>query len=298
MKNITLDPWDHPGFRQNDLQAEILRLDKIHPDISGNKWFKLKYFLERARLTNKKKLISFGGAYSNHILALAAAARINGLISIGYIHGEESAKLSHTLLAAKEYGMELRFLCRPDYNQKKKSATLNSTDENEPDALFIPEGGAGTDGIRGAEEILSVLGLTRFSHICCAVGTGTTLAGLINSAGSHQKKIGVSVLKGTHDFEPLNISWIKNQAGLGNVQMIHADHFGGYAKHNQFLIDFMNMTYAESGIPTDFVYTGKLFYSISRMAAEKAFPAGSRILILHTGGLQGNLSLAPGMLQF
>jgi 1-aminocyclopropane-1-carboxylate deaminase len=298
LKNISLDAWDHPVFRKNDLQAEVLRLDKIHPDISGNKWFKLKYFLERAEQTNKHKLISFGGAYSNHLLALAAAARTNGLYSIGYVRGEEPANLSHTLLIAKDYGMELRFLSRQDYNQKKKSAALNSLEGNEPGALWIPEGGAGTDGIRGAEEILSDIPLNRFSHICCAVGTGTTLAGLINSTETHQKKIGVSVLKGTREFEPLNNSWITNQTDLENVQMIHTDHFGGYAKYNQILIDFMNTTYTGSGIPTDFVYTGKLFYSISRMAAEKAFPAGSRILILHTGGLQGNLSLTPGLLQF
>jgi 1-aminocyclopropane-1-carboxylate deaminase len=298
LNNISLDLWDHPVFRQNDIQVEVLRLDKIHPDISGNKWFKLKYYLKRAVESNKQTVISFGGAYSNHLLALAAAARMNGLFSIAYVRGEEPVKLSHTMLAAKEYGMKFRFLSRMDYNQKKRSVTINATDDIEPDTLFIPEGGAGPDGIRGAEEILSDLSLTRFSHICCAAGTGITLAGLINSTKPHQIKIGVSVLKGTRDFEPMNISWVKNRSALENVRMIHADHFGGYAKNNQVLIDFMNRTYAESGIPTDFVYTGKLFYSISRMAAEKAFPPGSRLLIIHTGGLQGNLSLDSGLLQF
>jgi 1-aminocyclopropane-1-carboxylate deaminase len=298
LNNISLDIWDHPRFRQNDLRAEVMRLDKIHPDISGNKWFKLKYYIKRAIESNKQTVISFGGAYSNHLLALAAAARMNGLFSIGYVRGEEPVELSHTILAAKEHGMKFRFLSRMEYDQKKKSVTLRSTDDYEPDSLFIPEGGAGADGIRGAEEILSGLSLSRFSHICCAVGTGITLAGLINSAAPHQVIIGVSVLKGTRDFEPMNISWVKNRSALENVRMIHADHFGGYAKNNQVLIDFINRTYAESGIPTDFVYTGKLFYSIFRMAAEKAFPPGSRLLLLHTGGLQGNLSLKSGLLQF
>ena len=298
LNNISLDIWDHPRFRQNDLRAEVMRLDKIHPDISGNKWFKLKYYIKRAIESNKQTVISFGGAYSNHLLALASAARMNGLSSIAYIRGEEPVKLSHTILAAKEHGMKFRFLSRMEYDQKKKSVTLRSTDDYEPDSLFIPEGGAGADGIRGAEEILSGLSLSRFSHICCAVGTGITLAGLINSAAPHQVIIGVSVLKGTRDFEPMNISWLKNRSALENVRMIHADHFGGYAKNNQVLIDFINRTYAESGIPTDFVYTGKLFYSIFRMAAEKAFPPGSRLLLLHTGGLQGNLSLKSGLLQF
>jgi 1-aminocyclopropane-1-carboxylate deaminase len=297
LKNISRDFWDHPEFRKNELHVEVFRLDKIHPQISGNKWFKLKYYLEKARDTKKQKLVSFGGAYSNHLLALAATAKLNGFSSIGYVRGEEPARLSHTMLAAKEWGMELRFLSRPDYNQKKNPAA-DIMDKMEPDVLLIPEGGAGFEGLRGAEEILSHVPLTLYSHICSAVGTGTTLAGLINSAGSNQKIVGVSVLKGTRDFEPLNISWIKNKANLDNVQMIHSDHFGGYAKYSESLIDFMNRTYAESGIPTDFVYTGKLFYAIVRMAAIKSFPAGSRILILHTGGLQGNHFLAPGLLQF
>jgi 1-aminocyclopropane-1-carboxylate deaminase len=301
LKNISLDPWNHAVFRQNDLQVEVLRLDKIHPEISGNKWFKLKYYLEKAKFTNKNTLVSFGGAYSNHLLALAAAARINGFSSIGFIRGEEPTRLSHTLLATKEYGMALRFLSRPDYDQKKKSVLLNNWGEKGivgQASLLIPEGGAGMEGIRGAEEILSMVPLQRYTHICTAVGTGTTLAGLINSAGQDQKLIGVSVLKGTWDFEPIDISWIKNGAGFANVQMIHEDHFGGYAKYNASLLAFMNRIYAESGIPTDIVYTGKLFFSVIRLADMKLFPLGSRILVLHTGGLQGNRSLAPGLLGF
>jgi 1-aminocyclopropane-1-carboxylate deaminase len=298
LKNITLDRWDHPFFGIHDLQVDVLRLDKIHPEISGNKWFKLKYYLERATHANKQKLISFGGAYSNHLLALAYAASINGFSSIGLIRGEEPEKLSTTLVKAKESGMELRFLSRQEYNQQKKTALLIDPEEYEPNALLIPEGGAGADGIRGAEEILSGVPIKRYSHVCCAVGTGTTLAGLINSTGARQNKIGVSVLKGTYNYEPLNTSWIKNPIDLENVQLIHEDHFGGYAKCTKVLIDFMNKIFAASGIPTDFVYTGKLFYSVVRMAEMKEFPAGSRILVLHSGGLWGNRSLAPGLLHF
>ncbi len=298
LKNISLDSWNHPEFQKKELGIDVLRLDKIHPYISGNKWFKLKYYLESARKTNKQKLISFGGAYSNHLLALAAAAEINGFSSIGYIRGEKPRELSHILQAASGYGMELRFLTRSDYDQKKKSIAANPADENEPEALLIQEGGMGMDGIRGAEEILSLISINQYTHICCAVGTGTTLMGIINSAGGDQKIIGVSVLKGTIGFEPLIISQIKNTKSIKNVQMIHSVHFGGYAKKNQSLIDFMNQVFNESGIPTDFVYTGKLFFSIYHMIAEKGFPAGSRILIIHSGGLQGNLSLAKGLLQF
>ncbi len=298
LSNISLDPWDHPEFRKNQIQSDVLRLDKIHPLISGNKWFKLKYYIENAKKANKNKLVSYGGSYSNHLLALAVAASINGFSSAGYIRGEKPATLSPTLLLAIQYGMELRFLTRQEYDHKKRSTTFQSCEDNDQDTMLIPEGGASEDGIRGAEEILSVIQLEKYSHICCAAGTGTTLAGIVNSAGSVQKIIGVSVLKGTHGLEPLNILNIKSLSALKNVQVIHGDHFGGYAKWNQVLIDFMNQVFDESGIPTDIVYTGKLFYSISRMAMEKSFPPGSHVLILHSGGLQGNQSLSGRRLQF
>jgi 1-aminocyclopropane-1-carboxylate deaminase len=298
LNNISLDQWDHPAFRKNQIQTDVLRLDKIHPLISGNKWFKLKYYIDRANKDNRKRLVSYGGSYSNHLLALAAAARINGFSSTGYIRGEKPTTLSPTLFLASQYGMELRFLSRLEYDHKKRSTTVHPLEDIERDTMSIPEGGASEDGIRGAEEILSVMPLRKYSHICCAVGTGTTLAGIVNSAGSDQKIIGVSVLKGTHELEPLNILNIKSLSSLNNVQINHEDHFGGYAKWNQVLIDFMNQVFDESGIQTDIVYTSKLFYSISRMAIKKSFPPGSRVLILHSGGLQGNQSLPAGRLQF
>jgi len=328
LKNVSLDDWDNPVFQENDLKVSVLRLDKIHPLISGNKWFKLKYYLEEARKSNKNTLASFGGAYSNHLLAVSAAAHVNGFSSLGFVRGEEPATLSFTLQAAKEQGMELRFLSRRDYELKKKSISgiwyegetgntltaspdsenkmilngsigiYDKTEHHNSGIFLIPEGGGGKEGVRGAEEILSVVPIQNYSHICCAVGTGTTLAGIVNSAASHCKIVGVSVLKGTRLFEPMNLSWIKNKTDLENVQMIHSEHFGGYAKYTAPLLDFMNRIFAESGIPTDFVYTAKLFYAIDRMVAMKSFPAQSRILIIHTGGLQGNHSLAPGRLQF
>jgi 1-aminocyclopropane-1-carboxylate deaminase len=306
LQNICLDHWNDVIFQKNNLHVDVLRLDKTHTEISGNKWFKLKYYLERAGKTNKKKLISLGGPYSNHLLALAVAANIKGFSSLGLIRGEEPAKLSHTLTIAKDYGMELRFLSRTDYNREKKShaAKVRFEDDHynydgiEQEAMFIPEGGAGIEGRQGAGEILSMVSVNGYSHIGCAVGTGTTLAGIVNCARSNQKIIGVSVLKGSRDFGPLDISWIKKKSRLEDIQMIHDGHFGGYAKYSKSLIDFMNRIYSDTGIPTDFVYTAKLFHSIIRMAAQKKFPAGSRILVLHTGGLQGNLSLRPSGLQF
>ena len=298
LNNISLERWDHAVFRQNDLHVDVLRLDKIHPEISGNKWFKLKYYLENAKKEKKSLLISFGGAYSNHLLALAAAARLNGFSSAGYIRGEGPDRLSHTLQLAKEYGMELRFLSRSEYDLKKKSILLGNWEENDQNSFLIPEGGAGIEGIRGTEEILFLLPLRSFSHICTAVGTGTTMAGLMNSTGPGQKVIGISVLKGTRNLEPIDISWIRTGVNPAKIQMVHEYHFGGYAKYTPSLIDFMNQTFAESGIPTDFVYTGKLFFSVIRLAVMQLFPPSSRVLVLHTGGLQGNLSLTPGLLGY
>ncbi len=294
---ISLQSWNHKEFRAKKIRVDVLRLDKIHPDISGNKWFKLKYYLEKAMKTNVHTLVSFGGAYSNHILALAAAARMNGLNSVGYIRGEKPLKPSTTLLSAIQHGMELHFLTRNEY-QKKKLKFSDPANIIDPDSLVIPEGGASEEGIKGAEEILSLLPVELYSHICCAVGTGTTLAGLINSSLPHQIKVGVSVLKGTNNLEPLNISWIKNQSAISNIKMIHEHHFGGYGKKTKVLVDFMNQIYTETGIPTDFVYTAKLFFAIYKLTTENIFPPGSCLLVLHTGGLQGNLSLTSGQLQF
>jgi 1-aminocyclopropane-1-carboxylate deaminase len=305
LKNICLDNWNHSIFRQNRLEVDVIRLDKIHPDISGNKWFKLKYYIEKAKQANQLSLASFGGAYSNHLLALAASARLNGFRSIGFIRGEEPSLLSHILVSAKEQGMELRFLSRNDYEQQKRSTSFNQLNVSGSngwsevnDTLLIPEGGAGAEGVRGSEEILNLVPIEKYTHICVAAGTGTTLAGLLNGSLPGQKLIGVSVLKGGQDLEPMDISWIKKREALDRVHMIQEDHFGGYAKYNGQLLDFMNEIFSESGIPTDFVYTGKLFFSVIRLAEMRLFSPGSRILVLHTGGLQGNRSLAAGLLAY
>ena len=302
---ISLDAWDLPIFRETGLRTDILRLDKIHPEISGNKWFKLKYYLEKANADHKNILISFGGAYSNHLLALAVMAHASGFRSIGLIRGEQPAHLSHTLTAVKQYGMQLIFLPRTVYDLKKRYGLLEGVEkfthlhpETVSRSIIIPEGGAGFEGLRGCEEILSLIPQPEYTHVCMAVGTGTTMAGMINASQMHLKIIGISVLKGTCDLEPLEVSWIKDPARLANVQMVHDYHFGGYAKYNGALIGFMNKTYAESGIPTDFVYTGKLLFAVISMAEMKLFPPGSRILVIHTGGLQGNRSLTPGLLGF
>lgn len=298
LENATLDPLHLPVFEESGLEAAVLRLDKIHPEISGNKWFKLKYYLEAGRLQQKKRLISFGGPYSNHIVALACAAHAHGFSSTGFIRGEKPAVLPASLFTAMKYGMDFQFLPRDVYLQKEDPGFLASLHSKYPEALIIPEGGCGEPGFRGAGEILSMAGLSAYSHICCAVGTGTTLTGLLRACKPQQKAVGISVLKGTHGIEPLRASWINDPADTNKLQLFHDYHFGGYAKKTTALLDFMNGIYEQSGIPTDFVYTGKLFYAITDLARKNYFPVGSRIMIVHSGGLLGNLSLPEGQLQF
>ena len=298
LEKIHLSRWDHVRFREHGLLVDVLRLDQIHPIVSGNKWFKLKYYLERAKREEKKMLVSFGGAFSNHLIALAEASRLYGFSSKAFIRGEESVTLSHTLREAKETGMELHFLSRKDFEEKKKSVFLSAHENRENTELLIPEGGSGPEGVQGASEILSLVPAASYAYICCAAGTGTTLAGLMNSAGPEQRFIGISVLKGTKKSEPIQPIWLSHPDRLERLHMVHEDHFGGYAKSSKILFEFMNRVFHESGIPTDFVYTGKLFFAIVRLATENYFPSGSRILVLHSGGLQGNRSLAPGLLDY
>jgi 1-aminocyclopropane-1-carboxylate deaminase len=297
-EGLGIDPLSLEPFRTGGLDVHVLRLDKIHPEISGNKWFKLKYYLEAASTQRKEKLISFGGPYSNHLVALASAAHASGFSSLGFVRGERPAALSHTLLAAMKYGMDLQFISREMYRQKNDPAFLTTLAAEHPNALVIPEGGLGDAGIRGAGEILSLADFTGFSHIACAVGTGTTIAGLLTAARPGQRLIGISVLRGTRGIEPLQSAWLQNGDAENNLEIIHDYHFGGYAKYQPALLDFMNDLYDRQRIPSDFVYTGKLFFAVAALAGKKYFPGGSRLLLLYSGGLQGNGSLPRGLLHF
>jgi 1-aminocyclopropane-1-carboxylate deaminase/D-cysteine desulfhydrase-like pyridoxal-dependent ACC family enzyme len=277
-------------FDERGINISVLRSDKIHPVISGNKWFKLQYYLKEAGEQNKKRLITFGGAWSNHIVATAAACKMKGFASAGIIRGEEPAVLSSTLLLAKEYGMQLHFMSREDYSEKKIPLELIN-DEN----YFISEGGYGEKGAEGAADILNY-SKKDFTHCCCAVGSGTLMGGLINSTSPVKKVIGISVMKNNHGLEKNVQSLLKAEAK--EWQLIHDYHFGGYAKYKQDLIDFMNEFYSKTNIPSDFVYTGKLFFAVSDLIKNNFFPPGSKLLLIHSGGLQGNASLGKGTLIY
>jgi 1-aminocyclopropane-1-carboxylate deaminase len=291
LANISVDTLSLPLLTEKKVTADVLRLDKIHPLISGNKWFKLRYYLEEAKKLNKKTIATFGGAWSNHILATAAACKIQQLHSIGIIRGEEAAILSPTLAKAKEMGMQLFFIRRENYAQKKIPAEINKEE-----VYFINEGGYGSKGADGANTILDFCERENYTHFCCAAGTGTMLAGLIKNASVQQQITGISVLKNNMDLTPNTQSLLNEKAD--NFQIIHNYHFGGYAKYKPELITFMNTFYQQTQIPSDFVYTGKLFYAISDLIKNDFFKPGSRLLLIHSGGLQGNSSLSKGTLIF
>lgn len=288
---ITTDRIEPGLFTVKDVELSVLRLDKVHPIISGNKWFKLRFYLDEARANNKKAVVTFGGAFSNHIVATAAACANLGLSGTGLIRGEEPATLSPTLVEAKRLGMQLFFLNRADYAKKKIPAGLKGTDY-----LLIPEGGYGETGARGASTISDYFSGATYTHICCAVGTGTMMAGLINASTPQQTVIGISVLKNNFQLEEAVRALLENKQRT--FQIFHDHSFGGYARQDPTLIHFMNSLYETTGIPTDFVYTGKLFYGIIDLVEKKLFPAGSKVLVIHSGGLQGNASLGDRTLIF
>ena len=266
------------------IEVFIKREDQIHQHISGNKYRKLKYNLLEASQLGFSKLLTFGGAYSNHIAAVAAAGKEFGFSTIGVIRGEElqdKVALNSTLLFARSQGMLLKFVSRTSYRKKTESAFINSLVTEFGDFYLIPEGGTNDLAIRGCEEILGETD-KEFDYICCAVGTGGTISGLINASETHQKVLGFPVLKG--DFLSNIISKFVRK---NNWDLITDYHFGGYAKVNIELIEFINWFKDQFGVPLDPVYTGKLMFGVNDLITKGYFKSKSKILVIHTGGLQG-----------
>lgn len=247
----------------------VLRLDLIHPQISGNKWFKLKHNLAEAKKQNKDTILTFGGAFSNHIHATAVACELIGLKSIGIIRGEKESENNFTLSSAKENGMQLHFVSREDYRKKESEEFIQELKSRFGDFYLVPEGGNNELGSLGCEEILSE-STNDFDLIICAVGTGATFRGL--SKKSKQKTIGIRVLKSGEEEKDINNNY----------------SFGGYAKHTQELLDFKNKFEKENNIPLDYIYTAKLFFAVHDLINKNEIPKNSKVLIIHSGGLQGN----------
>ena len=273
-------------FDEQGLTVFIKRDDLIHPIISGNKWRKLKYLLKHAQAENKTRLVTFGGAYSNHLLATAAAAAKFGFKCTGIVRGEPVN--NDTLFLCRLHGMDLLFTDRESY--RDKPALFKKHFGARPGAFFIDEGGASAEGAKGCSELIDELTET-YDHIFCACGTGTTAAGIINGIQSHQLHAqfhGIPVFK-NGDFirEGIDRLLIK-PAGY---QLHTAYHFGGYAKTDERLIEFIKQFVSATGILIEPVYTGKMLYALYNLAAKDYFKPGSRILAIHSGGILGVLGM-------
>ena len=257
---------------------------EIHPEVSGNKFRKLKYNLEAAIREGFEGVLTFGGAFSNHIAATAAAGKLLDISTVGIIRGEELDKdidLNPTLSYAKASGMDLEFISRAAYRNKNEVSFLKSLNIKYPNFYIIPEGGTNARAVRGCSEILTEKDRD-FDVICCAVGTGGTISGLINSSLPHQKIIGFPALKGAFLNED-----IRKFAQHSNWELCPDYSFGGYAKVNQELIQFINQFKNDFGIPLDPGYTAKMMFGIDDLVKKGFFSRSTKILAIHTGGLQG-----------
>lgn len=274
-------------MKNSGINLFVLRLDKIHPYISGNKWYKLKYTLEEAKRQKKDTLVTFGGAYSNHISATAAAGKEFGFKTIGIIRGDELGENENpTLRFAKECGMELHFVSREDYKKKNSSERIRSITSSLTNFYLLPEGGTNSLAVKGCAEIISHIDIP-FNYVCCPVGTGGTLAGIISALKENQKVIGFSVLKGAQFLKNDIQKFIKEKK---NWELNHDYHFGGYAKHPPELLKFISDFEKEKNIPLEQVYTGKMMFGIYDLLKKNHFPENSTVIAIHTGGLQGKLN--------
>lgn len=282
-----------PEFGRFGLRMLMKRDDLIHPVISGNKWRKLRYNLREAVMQDHHTVLTFGGAFSNHIAATAQACFNAGLSSIGIIRGDEltGIGLNPTLHEADRLGMELHFVSRDDYRKRAESEYLRTLETSFGRFFHIPEGGANALGVKGCTEILSEVD-EDYDVVCCAAGTGTTLAGLTLSLPEGKRLIGFPALKGG-GFLKDGVMRLVTESRLRAVsdsavpELVTDYHFGGYAKMTDALLAFIQTFRKRTGILLDPVYTGKMMFGIYDLAQKGHFPQGTTILVIHTGGLQG-----------
>lgn len=259
---------------------DVLRMDKIHSGTSGNKFFKLKYNFIEAEKKGHKKILTFGGAFSNHIHATAIAAKACEFEAIGVIRGDEMQ--NNTLNEAAQNGMHLHFVDRGKYKEKNKPSFQKSLKDLFGDVFIIPEGGTNAKAIKGTKEIMDLIP-SQYDLICAPFGTGGTLAGIINAKKDHQHVWGFSALKGEWAKEKL-----EELTSHQNGWQLHTDyHFGGYAKWKPELVEFIEDFYEKTAIPLDPVYTGKMLYGVLMEWKKGNISPEQNVLAIHTGGLQG-----------
>lgn len=283
------------------VQLDVLRLDLINKEFGGNKWFKLRHNISFASALGKNTLLTFGGAFSNHIAATAAAAKFYGFKSVGIMRGEPPKEFNPTLKKAVEDGMNLHFVSREEYKQKNHRSYKLQLQKQFPNAFIIPEGGNNVLGIEGCKEIIPAA--ADYDFVACACGTASTFKGILDSLTGNQKIIGISVLKGENQLQKEVTDYFDligkdicvkgneamDQPVLNNHCLVNSYHLGGYAALNNNLVEFKKRFENKYKIQLDYVYTAKLFYAVFDLMQKNKFPAGSKILAIHSGGTQGNI---------
>tara|TARA_B110000467_G_scaffold162295_1_gene185219 strand:+ start:733 stop:1653 length:921 start_codon:yes stop_codon:yes gene_type:complete len=271
-----------PILNKYNKKIYFKREDLIHPIISGNKFRKLKYNIKEALKINKTHLISFGGAYSNHLLALSYIGKLYGLSTLGIIRGEEllKKKLNSTLQKCNDFGMKFIYVSREEYRKRNNKKYIDSLQKLYKDSFIIPEGGTNHLGVKGCEEILTKKD-EDFDVICCPVGSGGTISGLINSKNKNQKVLGFSALKASG----IN-NVISNFVNNNNWELYDDVFFGGYSKVDNRLVSFINETYSSTGVLLDPIYNSKMLFRIINLILIDKWIYGDKILIINTGGLQ------------
>lgn len=271
-------------YLNNEIEVFIKRLDLIDPFISGNKLFKLKHNVDRALLEEKNMLITFGGAFSNHILATAAYAKKKNIDCLAIVRGEEYSELNPLLALAKEYGMNFCFVSRKEYAKRNDNNYISELIRKYKKAFIVPEGGNNKLGVLGAEEILETQDKS-FDYIICPIGTGATLSGIVNSSNRSQKVIGINCINDTKDINK-NISQKTNK---NNWEIINEFNFGGFAKFDNILTEYLKKFKLNYKITLDLNYTTKMFFGFEKLIERRYFHRKSKVLLIHTGGTYGNL---------
>ncbi|MCC9136371.1 1-aminocyclopropane-1-carboxylate deaminase/D-cysteine desulfhydrase [Pontibacter silvestris] len=276
-------------LQEKQVELWIKRDDLLYPHISGNKWRKLKYNIQEAKEQQKATILTFGGAYSNHIAAVAAAGKEFSFSTIGIIRGEEHLPLNPTLHFATSCGMQLQYISREKYRQKQEPHFLEKLSEQFNQPYMLPEGGTNSLAVKGCTEIVQNVSVD-YDYICCASGTGGTIAGIIAGLDGAKQVLGFPALKGGEFLQSEIAQHIHTYNGkhYTNWQLITNYHFGGYAKVKPELLGFIKAFQEEHQIPLEPIYTGKMMFGIFDLIRQGYFPKNSRIVAVHTGGLQGN----------
>lgn len=289
---VQIDAISEDFFHNDYVELSLLRLDLFDPDIPGNKFFKMKYNIEEMRLQGKDQLVTFGGAYSNHIAATAAAGKKFGFRTIGIIRGEASNWHNHTLAQAEKDGMHLKFIDRMTYRDWKKGEVDLDDFIGWKDYYLLPEGGSNALAVKGCKDIHELI-TGEYNVIACPVGSGATMAGLIAGSRSRAHILGYSALKGGEflkdDVRKLLLDAEEEDPGNWSIELDF--HFGGFAKVSEELIAFYHQFLQKTGIELDLIYTAKMMWGLKDLIRRGSIKKGMRILAVHTGGQQGNRSL-------